>query len=245
MLRKKSVLRASSVRLDLTNLLANSALTRKEKLLILLASGNGLEMSVAALRELAIKNGLRVAKTWNISQALLSLGNAVTRLPEGWVLTDQGKEALANLGVIDSSPSKTLQPILRKYAAGITDSKVRTFIEEAITAMELKLFRSAVVLSWVGAVAVLYETVIAKHLSDFNNEALNRFPKWSSAKSIDDLARMKEYDFLQVLQAISVIGKNTKEELEHCLKLRNSCGHPNSHSIGEHRVASHMETLIL
>jgi hypothetical protein len=56
---------------------------------------------------------------------------------------------------------------------------------------------------------------------------------------------MKEYDFLQVLHAISVIGKNTKDELEGCLKLRNTCGHPNSHKIGEHRVTSHVETLVL
>jgi hypothetical protein len=41
------------------------------------------------------------------------------------------------------------------------------------------------------------------------------------------------------------MGKNTKDELEACLKLRNTCGHPNSHRIGEHRVTSHVETLIL
>jgi hypothetical protein len=52
-------------------------------------------------------------------------------------------------------------------------------------------------------------------------------------------------DFLQILHAISVMGKNTKDELEACLKLRNTCGHPNSHRIGEHRVTSHVETLIL
>ena len=56
---------------------------------------------------------------------------------------------------------------------------------------------------------------------------------------------MKEYDFLQVLAALSIIGKNVKDELEQCLKLRNSCGHPNSLKIGEHKVASHIEILIL
>jgi hypothetical protein len=39
--------------------------------------------------------------------------------------------------------------------------------------------------------------------------------------------------------------RHTKDELEGCLKLRNTCGHPNSHKIGEHRVASHIETLML
>jgi hypothetical protein len=55
---------------------------------------------------------------------------------------------------------------------------------------------------------------------------------------------MKEYDFLQVLAAISVIGKSVKDELEVCLKLRNGCGHPNSLLVGEHKASAHIETLI-
>jgi hypothetical protein len=56
---------------------------------------------------------------------------------------------------------------------------------------------------------------------------------------------MKEYDFLQILESISVIGKNVKTELEACLRLRNACGHPNSLRLAEHRVNSHIETLVL
>jgi hypothetical protein len=56
---------------------------------------------------------------------------------------------------------------------------------------------------------------------------------------------MKEHDFLDVLNAIGVLGKNVKQELQNnCLQLRNSCGHPNSFKVGEHRVAAHIETLI-
>jgi hypothetical protein len=42
-----------------------------------------------------------------------------------------------------------------------------------------------------------------------------------------------------------MIGKNVKQELEACLKLRNACGHPNSLKIGSHKVAAHLETLAL
>lgn len=56
---------------------------------------------------------------------------------------------------------------------------------------------------------------------------------------------MKEYDFLQILESISVTGKNVKVELENCLKLRNGCAHPNSLKIAEHRVNAHLETLVL
>ena len=65
------------------------------------------------------------------------------------------------------------------------------------------------------------------------------------AKTTDDLERMKEYDFLERLAAISVIGKNVKKELHDALALRNGCGHPTSLHIAEAKVAAHLEVLIL
>ena len=56
---------------------------------------------------------------------------------------------------------------------------------------------------------------------------------------------MGEYDFLQILENRSIIGKSVKAELEGCLKLRNGCGHPNSLHVAEHRVSSHIEILAL
>jgi hypothetical protein len=233
------------VDLDLKNLLGKNDLSRKEKVLILIAAGDDTEKSVSVLRELAVVNGLREVKKWNLSQILKDLGSNVARLPEGWILTTDGKSILDNLRVGVATPTKALQPTLRKYASGISDSRIRAFVEEAISAIEYKLLRSAVVLSWVGAVSVLYQTIVSSHLTAFNQEATKRFPKWKPAKNEDDLTRMKEYDFLQVLHGISLIGKNTKDELEGCLKLRNTCGHPNSHKLGEHRVTAYVETLIL
>jgi hypothetical protein len=232
------------VDLDLKNLLANKAFSKQEKVLILLAADPEEIKPVATIRDTALKNGLRGAKDWNISQILGRLDGAI-RLPGGWDITAEGRSKLTALGVGNKSPTQTLQPTLRSYAAAITDAKIKMFVTETIGALEFKLYRAAVVLSWVGAVSVLYEVVLTSYLALFNAEALHRFPKWKSATTIDDLSRMKEYDFLQVINSISIIGKNTKEELEQCLKLRNTCGHPNTHVVGEHRVTSHVETLIL
>jgi hypothetical protein len=75
------------------------------------------------------------------------------------------------------------------------------------------MLRAAVVLSWVGAIGVLYDHVVAYELVSFNAVATRRDAKWKLAKLNDDLSRMKEYDFLNALEAISVIGKNVKQEL--------------------------------
>lgn len=87
--------------------------------------------------------------------------------------------------------------------------------------------------------------MVQHHLTDFNAEAVRRAPKWRKAKNQDDLSRMKEYDFLQVLEALSILGRNVKTELEGCLKLRSGCGHPNSLKFGESRCAAHVEVLVL
>jgi hypothetical protein len=54
-----------------------------------------------------------------------------------------------------------------------------------------------------------------------------------------------EYESLQVISAISVIGRNVKQGLEGALRLRNGCGHPNSLRVADVQVAAHIEVLLL
>ncbi|MCA9909963.1 MAG: hypothetical protein KC519_15000 [Anaerolineae bacterium] len=135
---------------------------------------------------------------------------------------------------------------LRALLPQVNNPETRAFIGEAISCAEADLLRAAVVLSWVGAVNLLYDYVFNNRLADFNREAQRRNAKWKPAAITDDLVRMKEHDFLDVIEAISVIGKNVKQELQNnCLNLRNACGHPNSLKIGANRVAAHLESLLL
>jgi hypothetical protein len=137
---------------------------------------------------------------------------------------------------------------LRHESTKIINTDTKAFVEEGIAAYEGGLHRSAVVLSWAGAVALLYDRVMNTCLAAFNAEAKRRDAKWKDAKIKDDLARMQEVDFLEIIGSppISVIGKNLKEELKtNCLKLRNACGHPSSLRIGESKTSAHLEVLIL
>jgi len=134
---------------------------------------------------------------------------------------------------------------LRNHLAGVSDPLTESFVTEAITCYEMGLHKAAVVLSWVGAVSILQEYIIQNKLAEFNAEARRRNLKWKDAKTRDDFGRMKEYDFLQILEGISVIGKSVKQELEKRLQLRNACGHPSSLRISDNTVAAHIEVLIL
>lgn len=218
-------------------------LTQTKQILLCLAAEPEQPRSVAEIRAIAVDVGLKAARKWNVSGALSRRGVPAIRVTEGWELTDEGRREVASISgaVAQAPPTSKLRTLLPQ----IENSEVAAFVEEAVRAAEIGHSRSAVVLSWVGAVALLYDHVLQNHSAAFNAEVVRRNSKWVKARSADDLARMKEYDFLQTLAAISVIGKNVKTELEGCLKLRNACGHPNSLKIGSHRVEAHIEILLL
>lgn len=171
-----------------------------------------------------------------------SLKSLAVNPRNGWVITTKGKKHIHDLGIIDSTPAQNIKNELREHSAQINNADVKKFVEETITALEKGLLRSAIVLSWMGAISVLYKEVKNKHLDAFNREGKSRSgKKWKDVSNFDDLTRMKEYDFLQILFALPLIPKNVKYELESCLKLRNACSHPSALKIGEHKVASHIE----
>ena len=230
---------------ELKRLLAKQDISRKTKILAVLSLDEKKCKTVSEIKVIAEAHGLREVRKWNISQILNAASDMAVRLPNGWEITEIGTCFLSEQGLIFVSPAKQYQNDLRKFVAVVTSDNTRAFLEECILALELGLLRSATILSWVGAISILYEEVLLNHLSNFNAELQKRYPKQKQIKSTDDLAALKEYDFLQIIHAISVIGKNVKQELEQCLQLRNACAHPNSLSVGERRVASHLEILTL
>ncbi|MGP1609840.1 MAG: hypothetical protein ACTS5G_03955, partial [Burkholderiales bacterium] len=171
--------------------------------------------------------------------------NLVARTAAGWELTSDGRVYVMEVaGPHLPSVTPLVLSSLRNHLSLLQDKDTKSFVEEAIKCFEVKLYRSSIVFAWIGAISVMHKYVHTNHLMAFNAEALRRDSKWRAAKTADDIARLKEFDFLQVAHAISIIGKNVKDELEVCLKLRNGCGHPNSLQVGEHKASAHIETLI-
>lgn len=233
----------------LKQIVHQTGLAQTTRLLLCLAVGDD-PKSLGTIKEIGAKAGIKGIKNWNISQLLSGSGGKAIKTPTGWELSPSGILAIEPLaGPLLTTAAPKAATSLRSHLPGIGDSDARSFVEQAIGCYENKFYRAAVVLSWVGAVAVLYDYVVVNTLARFNAEAqlraAARKQTWKDAKTRDDLALMGEHDFLQVLEKLSVIGKSVKTELEGCLKLRNGCGHPNSLQIAEHRVASHIEVLML
>jgi len=229
----------------LKDLLHQPALSNRDKLLLCLAAEPVGPKSISDIKGVATAAGLRRAASWNISDYLSKARGLAIRTPWGWELTAAGKNHVQTMaGPYVGGTTVVAAASLRSHLPTISSSDTRAFVDEAIRCFEAKLLRAAVVLSWVGALSLLYDHVIGHKLTVFNAEARKRNAKWKDATSRDDLAKLKEYAFLQICHAISIFGKNVKDELEGCLKLRNACGHPSSLKLGEHRASAHVETLI-
>ncbi len=219
--------------------------SRQDKVLILLGAISS-PATVAELRTVAGEHGLRITDSWNESQILSRSHPFAIATPEGWELTDEGGRRLQSLGLTQSHPAvEEVAADLRAYLRAVTEPQTRAFVAEAIGCFEHGFYRSAVVLSWLGAVHVLQNYIVANHLQAFNAEAKRVDQKWKPAHSSDDIGRMKESEFLDRLAAISVIGKNVKSQLRAALDLRNACGHPNSLEISRNAAAHHLELLLL
>ena len=164
----------------------------------------------------------------------------------GFELAEKSHARLEELGVSKLPPAaaKVAQD-LRKHMAAIKDDTTRAFVAEAIQCQESGLYRSAIVMSWLAAIGVLHNEVVANYLAAFNAEAKRVDGKWKTAATTDDLGRMKEADFLDRIAAIGIIGKNVKAQLAGGLTLRNGCGHPNSLKVGANAVAAHIEMLAM
>ena len=223
------------------------SVTKTDAALLCVATAGAQAVTTGVVRKLAGEAGVKGAKTINFSAHLSSAEDKVFKTPQGWELTDDGRTYIAELAAkeLSASPAAAEAKSLRILLPKLKNDDARAFLAEAIVCAEQSLLRAAVVLSWVGAVALLHDHMVAHHLVAFNTEALKRDQKWKPAKTTDDLGRMKEATFLEIAEAVSVIGKNVKQELDICLKLRNGCGHPSSLKIGPNKVAAHLEILAL
>jgi hypothetical protein len=204
-------------------------------------------LEVESIKDRCARAGVPKLAKKNISDILGRSNGSVARTIGGWEIQQPGIERVrdlaqkvnVNLVVTHSSRS------LRGHAEVISDPLTKSFVIEAIHCFEAKQYRAAVIFSWAGAVALLHKRIFSTKLVEFNIEAARRDQKWRSAKQQDDLGRMKEHDFLDVCEALGIMGKNVKQILQNeCLMLRNACGHPNSATIAENSVAAHIEKLI-
>ncbi|MBN8988646.1 MAG: hypothetical protein J0H42_10395 [Rhizobiales bacterium] len=228
---------------ELRDALTRKDISKTDKYLLIVAHHDG-PVRNADIKAIAKENGWKDGARSAPASFLSKTAHALA-LPLGWTLTGPGRAAMEDRGLI--SRIGVLTPVtqtLEKYILDLHDPDKARFVEEAIACVKNKSYRAAIVLTWVGALYLLYQHVLHQKLAEFNAEVYRRFPKSKAASNIDDLAGLKEAEFLNVLEHIQVLTKAEAKELVGCLDRRNTAGHPNSHTFTEVGVGNHVETLI-
>lgn len=223
--------------------LQKDKLQRIDMVLLVLATFTE-PMGISEIKAKARSVGCNMDK-WNVSDILSRKKGFSLQVLGGHEIAEKGLVRLRELGLDSISPAALQVAIdLRRHLARIKDNDTRAFVEEAIKCYEARLYRSAVVMSWLAAMDVLKKEVATNHLAAFNAEAKKINIKWKEAKNADDVGVMNEGEFLNRIMGISMIGKNRKQQLENALGLRNGCGHPNSLKVGQNQAAAHIECLL-
>lgn len=223
---------------------------------LLILSQLGQPAKTRSIRSKGLEVGFRDIAQWNLSEVLrvAAREGQVAQLASGWKLLAPGLKAIEKFYTPEAPMVAETRHSLKSHLIKISDEQRKTFLEEAIRCFDVKSYRAAVVLSWVGAVHIIQEYVVAKHRSNFNSAGAARAAKtaangrpflFSPIKSIKDFGTLGEGDLLQVCQDSGIIHKAEKQVLEDRLNLRNQCGHPNPVVVAEHAVANHIEVLML
>lgn len=208
------------------------------------------------VREKGVDIGFRKVSQWNVTAILKAAAKdgQVAQLASGWKLLSPAYKIIENHFQQEATIISETRHALRTHLSKIGDDQRRLFIEEAIKSFDVRAFRSAVVLSWVGAAHILQDHIVSKHCAAFNAAGTARVAKalsngnkysFTPVRSVKDFGVIGESDMLQLCQDAGILHKAEKQVLQDRLDLRNQCGHPNPLAIAEHTVAHHIEVLML
>jgi hypothetical protein len=210
----------------------------------------------AKIRDKGVQVGFRNLTQWNLTDVLKNAARdgQVAQLATGWRLLAPGFKIIEGQYRPEAAIIRETRHALRAHLMKIADDQRRAFVEEAIKSFDVKAYRAAIVLSWVGAAHIIQDYIVVNHRDEFNAAGTARLAKaaangnkysFTPVKSGKDFGVVGEAEMLQLCQDAGILHKAEKQILQDRLDLRNQCGHPNPVVIAEHTVAHHIELLML
>ena len=161
-----------------------------------------------------------------------------------WRLTETGTAHV--LGLLGDIPTVMEEDVslLTRQADVLKDPDVKDYVGEAVKALQVGARRAAVVFLWVGAVRLIQAAVIAVGVSPANAAIRKHYQKAREVQTIDDLQFIQESTLLLAARDLGIFDKGETQILEHCLDVRNKCGHPGKYKPGQKKLSSIIEDLI-
>jgi len=146
---------------------------------------------------------------------------------------------------IDSYLTSTI-PYLKKVISKVSEENQRKFMAESTACLGVDAKRASIIMTWAGAIAHLYDYILAHKLGDFNTALGRRGDKYGklTISTYDDFSDIPESVFIEVCRSARIISNDVKKILEEKLGIRNTCAHPSGVEIHRTKVVNFIEDLV-
>jgi hypothetical protein len=136
------------------------------------------------------------------------------------------REAHALLSTHETAPSRVISLYETRKQVTILNLKQAELLEEALRAMEVSLFRPAIVMAWAAFMDFLQEKLAADGLVKVH---LSR-PNWGKWTAIEELREnVTEFQMLEAARDVKLLNKAETKALQGLLSKRNECAHPSGY----------------
>lgn len=133
---------------------------------------------------------------------------------------------------------------LQELAQGLGPAAA-AYVQEAVLCLQAGALRASVVFLWSGAVRTIQEKLIEVKKRDIDEAVVKRHTRAIKIRNIDQFAYLKESTLIQVAEDVGLYDRNQRAVLvDHCLDLRNKCGHPGAYRPGVQKVRSFIEDVV-
>jgi hypothetical protein len=188
----------------------------------------------------------------NISSTLAKSGAYVDSPPGSqggrlWHLTKSGSDYVRDLLTLDSEEPPTVNDTanLGRLLAGLSDSVVKGYVEEAVLCLQVGALRAAVVFLWTAGIRRLHEDAAARFSWLQITAAIQKHdPKSRGVAKPEDFAAVKDKVALLAFRELAMIDKGEWSTLQEGLDLRNRCGHPTNYKPGAAKASAFVEDLV-
>jgi hypothetical protein len=130
------------------------------------------------------------------------------------------------LATFETAPSRVISLADTRKQVGILNLKQSELLAEALSAMEAKLYRPAIVMGWAAFIDFLQEKLASDGLTAVHRQ----YPKWRTHESLDDLREVvSEFQMLEAARKVGLLSKAELKALHGLLSKRNECAHPSGY----------------
>ncbi len=150
-------------------------------------------------------------------------------------------EAHSLLSVFESAPSRVVSLAETRTQVTILNLKQSELLAEALQAMEVSLFRPAIIMAWAAFMDFVQEQMSTDGLVKVHQQR----PNWRKWQSLEELREnVPEFQMLEVARDVKLLSKSETKALHGLLSKRNECAHPSGYTPGLNEALGYVSELL-